>query len=77
MAAAAGKKEAVSLSIFMEVQNLEVVEELFCDGHLGLGRGNLDGTKFGESRSSRFRRGGELLCVRPVTWASSGHNGTS
>ena len=36
-AAAAGKKQSVSLSLFMEVNNLEVEEELSTNGHACLG----------------------------------------
>ena len=42
MAAAAGKKESVSLSLFMEVYNLDVEEELSTMA-TGLGGRKLDG----------------------------------
>ena len=42
-AAAAGKKESVSLSLFMEVNDLEVEEETLHNGHACLGGGCLAG----------------------------------
>ena len=64
MAAAAGKKKSVSLSLFLVVNHSAVEEELSNDGCADLGRRNLHG-KMGKraersmegGRSSRFRRG--------------------
>ena len=42
MAAAAGMKESVSLSLSLEVNDLEVAEELSNMGHASLGRRNLN-----------------------------------
>ena len=66
LAAAAGKKESVSLSLVLVVNGFEVEEELSTSGHASLGRGNLE-RKMGqraeggleEAGFSRFRRGGK------------------
>ena len=62
-AAAAGKKESLSLSLFVEVKNLEVEEELSTVASL-LGRkvsgwdGEGGSRRLGGSRSSKCRHGG-------------------
>ena len=64
MAAAAGQKKPVSLSLFMELNNLEVEEELSTNGHACLGRRGVAG-KMGkrtaealeECRSLKYKRG--------------------
>ena len=61
MAAAAGKKASVSLSLFSEVNDLEVEEEekprRRGQMKFGLVNGIQSKKKHGESRSLRFRRG--------------------
>ena len=65
MTAAAGKKKSVSLSFFMEVNNLEVEEELSSMATLAwadrswMGRWARAKKRLGGRRFSRFRRGGK------------------
>ena len=89
MAAAAGIKESVSLSLSLEVNDFEVEEEVSNMGHASLGRRNLNRKMVQRAQRSLEEadlRGSdveatedleELLCARPVSWGSSGHNGTS
>ena len=65
MAAPSGKKESVSLSLFMEVSNLEVEEDLSTHrGHTLFGRkvcgredGNESSRRRGRSKSLKYRHG--------------------
>ena len=57
MTAAASKKESVSLSLFREVKNLEVEEELCHHGHALLG-GEVSGWEDGREKKQIFRSAG-------------------
>ena len=87
MAAAAGKKDAVSLSLFMEVNDLEVEEDISTMASLP-GR-KVSGWEDGQEQQEAWRKQifevqnmktGERICrrsrVRRVIWASSAHTST-
>ena len=83
MAAAAGKKESVSLSLFLDVNNLEVEEEFSTMATLARAEGVWLGRWAKEQPKARRKqifevqmwrqvRGlQELSCTRPVIWAST------
>ena len=79
MAAAVGKKESVSLSLFMEVNTLEVEVDFVHHGSALLAEGVWMGRWKREQQTTWKKQNlqtGERACTRIVIWASSCQSGT-